>query len=652
MPKRMILLFGIAVLVLTGCNVSLASDITPPPNYTRPTAAPTTAVAQVVYPVVPPDPAAGALLYAEKCVPCHGISGKGDGPQATQLSIAVPAIGSTTLAHRSRPMDWFNIITTGRMDRFMPPFKSLSDRQRWDIVSYVYTLSAPASEVQKGKSIYEAKCLACHGTTGAGDGPQSAGKKLPNWSDPSRLAQRSPQDLFTTASNGVSPNMPAFASQLAEDERWAVAAYIRTLSFATGATTAPVTTATPATVSGTPVAQTTPQATQPSTPQTTPGTPSSAVFAGTVTRTTGGSLPAGLKVTLEGYDGVLPTPTFTVSTDTQADGSFRFADVPVVAGRVFMASVKYENLTFNSDPVHSTDIQPGVDVPLKLSIYDTSTDASTLTAQRMHIFLDFPSTGVLQVAELYIVNNPTDKVIVGATQDAAVLTYDLPDGVTNLEFQDSVLGERYLKTEKGFGDRSGMMPGSGNQVLFAYQLSYTGSQLKLTLPVSLSVDAVVVMMPAGGMALQSAQLKDAGQREVEGGNLQLYTASNLTKGSTIEINLNGQPSVPGTATTSGTPTELIIGLLVFGVVLLGGGWWYIRQNRQTTETVEDALDESEETEQEEEEADETTLLDDIVALDDLFQAGQLPEEAYNLRRKQLKDRLRAVRDLPAQNDKP
>jgi len=32
-----------------------------------------------------PDLAAGAQLYAEHCASCHGIDGRGDGPQARNL---------------------------------------------------------------------------------------------------------------------------------------------------------------------------------------------------------------------------------------------------------------------------------------------------------------------------------------------------------------------------------------------------------------------------------------------------------------------------------------------------------------------------------------------------------------------------------------
>ncbi len=155
----------------------------------------------------------------------------GNGPQAAQLPNPVTAIGSVELARKARPSDWYNIVTNGKVERYMMPFRSLTDRQRWDVVAYLYTLSSSPSQIQQGKTLYEADCASCHGAQGKGDGPAAGGAKMPDWRDPARLAARSASDLFQVISTGVAPTMKGYASQLSEDERWALTAYIRTLSY-------------------------------------------------------------------------------------------------------------------------------------------------------------------------------------------------------------------------------------------------------------------------------------------------------------------------------------------------------------------------------------------------------------------------------------
>ncbi|HJW90315.1 MAG TPA: c-type cytochrome, partial [Anaerolineales bacterium] len=83
---RNVLVLLLSLLLLSACSFSLAADVTPPPGsnvqVSQPTQAPLTGP---LYPLVPPNPANGAAIYADKCAPCHGLTGQGDGPQASQL---------------------------------------------------------------------------------------------------------------------------------------------------------------------------------------------------------------------------------------------------------------------------------------------------------------------------------------------------------------------------------------------------------------------------------------------------------------------------------------------------------------------------------------------------------------------------------------
>ena len=128
------LLIVAAGLLLAGCNLTLAEDIEPPPDYVPPTPMPTLGP---LYPASSPDVQKGAAIFAERCTPCHGATGLGDGPQSMQLPVAVPGIGLPEVARRSSPAEWFKMVTQGNLDRFMPPFASaLSDQERWDVVAY------------------------------------------------------------------------------------------------------------------------------------------------------------------------------------------------------------------------------------------------------------------------------------------------------------------------------------------------------------------------------------------------------------------------------------------------------------------------------------------------------------------------------------
>src|SRR5512144_3249239 len=108
-----------AALLLAACNFTLASDITPPPDYVSPTPMPTLGA---LVPPAPPDVQQGAAIFAQNCAACHGAKGLGDGPQSMQLPVTVPGIGLPEVARDAAPAAWFKIVTQGNLDRFMPPF--------------------------------------------------------------------------------------------------------------------------------------------------------------------------------------------------------------------------------------------------------------------------------------------------------------------------------------------------------------------------------------------------------------------------------------------------------------------------------------------------------------------------------------------------
>ena len=657
----------LASLMLAGCGLSLAEDVTPPPNYrppaTMPPAAQPGAGAQpadqpvelgTVFPIVPPDPAAGEAIYAEKCLPCHGATGMGDGPQAGNLPNPAAPIGSPELARQSRPVDWYQIVTVGNLERFMPGFaNSLNDRQRWDLVAYAYTLSTSPEELAEGQSLYQSTCASCHGQTGQGDGPRAEAleTKPASWTDQSKLALSSANDLVAQMRSGENANHD-FAEALTEDQGFAVAAYIRTLGFAnagqpdkpqaagqnTPESTSSSTDSTPA--AGTSVPEGTPAAEGTAVAEL----PEQITISGKVTNATpGGKVPEGLQVKLTAYESM--NPAFDLTAEAAADGSYSFEDVDFKPDYVYFIQVESGGLNFNSDILHGQDVT-GEQAELPVEIYDTIADASVLRTDRLHVFFDFSQPGKVQVVNLFIISNPSGRVVVAPEEGKPVITFDLPQGAENLQFQDSQLGERYVQTENGFGDTAAVPPGEGglNQILYAYELPYsTGLDFQMKVP--LPVEAAVVMVPTSGVSLSSSQLVSGGQQDVSGMSFQMYQASSsLQAGDTIDLSLKGKPgsAAAGDAAAADPNTTLIIGLGVFGLALAAAGLYLYFNQRSRQQLAAEAVGDAEiEAAEEAELATETSesLLDKIIALDDQHATGGLPEPAYQARRAELKARL-------------
>lgn len=86
------------------------------------------------------DAAAGKKIYEAQCTACHGVSGGGDGPMGAYLT-PKPANFTTEgfLASKSDE-DLDNVIKNGK-GGIMPPFGSLSDEDRANIVAHLRTFA-------------------------------------------------------------------------------------------------------------------------------------------------------------------------------------------------------------------------------------------------------------------------------------------------------------------------------------------------------------------------------------------------------------------------------------------------------------------------------------------------------------------------------
>jgi mono/diheme cytochrome c family protein len=94
--------------------------------------------------------------------------------------------------------------------------------------------------VERGRSIYAARCALCHGERGGGDGPAAAGLALKpaSFRDVGMVAEMTDAYWFWRVSEGglVDPfrsagsAMPAWKQELSAEDRWAVIAYQHSLS--------------------------------------------------------------------------------------------------------------------------------------------------------------------------------------------------------------------------------------------------------------------------------------------------------------------------------------------------------------------------------------------------------------------------------------
>jgi mono/diheme cytochrome c family protein len=176
------------------------------------------------------DRAAGARLFADHCVGCHGANGAGDGPGAAGLRPRP----SDLSAHRYSSRRLAESLWNGVAGTSMPGWRDHSVDHLSALAEFVRGLSAAAAEApppaaganDPGARVYAEHCVQCHGERGGGDGFLAAA--LPIAPTNFRSQQASQAASTRAVTNGIDGTpMAPWASQLSPAEIAAVAQFVR-----------------------------------------------------------------------------------------------------------------------------------------------------------------------------------------------------------------------------------------------------------------------------------------------------------------------------------------------------------------------------------------------------------------------------------------
>jgi mono/diheme cytochrome c family protein len=198
--------------------------------------------------------AQGRKLYQQNCAMCHGATGGGS-------KLAPPLTGSDMKA--AAPGEIFWVISTGVAASGMPSWSRLTETQRWQIVTFLKSLSAspgagdntakgtawsPSAPIRHafsrvpekarpkcnpltndksagaaGAKLFQQHCSQCHGKTAEG---RSKAPALIN----AAMIVATPGEIFWVITNGVvRRGMPSW-SRLPEIQRWQIVTYLESLN--------------------------------------------------------------------------------------------------------------------------------------------------------------------------------------------------------------------------------------------------------------------------------------------------------------------------------------------------------------------------------------------------------------------------------------
>jgi mono/diheme cytochrome c family protein len=565
--------------------------------------------------VTPPDvlPAAsfGSSSFAENCAPCHGPTGQGDGPTAASLPSPPTQFADPNAIWSLSPAQLFHTTKFGRIERLMPPWQNqLNDSEIWQTVMYAWSLHTDESFVAQGQALYAESCAACHGDSGAGDGPDAEGD-LPNFGDLTSAMVRSQADWL----EGWQSAHPEIGEGWSEEAQRQVLEYIRTFTYV------------PAWESG--------------------YLPGPGAVRGTVTHGTAGELlPAGLQVRLDAYEQFTLIENFTTTVD--ADGNFAFTDLSVAPNISYLASTEMDGVRYSSPLVMPSSETPEAEA--SIVVYATSDEPGEIRIDRIDWIID-NQPGALMVVQLYFFGSGGDRTFTGAPVDGldmpATVSIHVPVGAEQVTFDGGLVGGRYQKVGDFYYDISPLVPGEGTkQIVVRYLLPYDDTNIRFNqefrYPVSQTTLLVAELpqlqaniVPSGADAWQAVE-----SRDFQGRTYQIYRPAALAP-TEIEIALNGLLDVTATdpreasgGSTAPVRAETFASWMAWsvgalGVLMIAGvTLWSWRSGRvRLSERPPDLRKEVDE------------LARRIAQVDDRHALGQLSDERWQQQRSQLKVRM-------------
>jgi len=571
-----------------------------------------------------PDATAGRTAFIDNCVACHGLLAMGDGEAVNQLAGNIPtALADPDFLQTAVPAELFGVITEGRIDKLMPPFGSgtenvdpIPEAQRWNIIAYIFSLGTPPESIEIGRVLYEENCLSCHGEEGQGNGPR-AGELASapfDLSDPIYWSQISNQGVFDNLVGA--PTIPDHEDSLGDggiagSDIYSVIDHMRTFSYEyldAHAAFRPLDEA--------------------------------IVFGSIVNGTTGEAFnEAGAVAELRAYNQDL-LETLVLTTTVDNEGGFQFDLTEVPQDQFYRVSIFYNGVEFGSDFGGLTPTDSDLELPV--TVFETSSDPTVISIDRLHQILTFFEGGV-GVNELYVVNNNSDSVYVGESGNVDDGTFEmiLPGDAQEISFQRAfgnidnfVPANEIVFTGRGWADTFPLRPGPGSLILLAsYVLPYEDG-VTISHPILYSTSEVNLVLPDAGVSLTDEEdWVNMGQRAMGSTNVSNFGKADLPAGSVIVVDLVGEPQLETSsigAIALDNQSELLIGLAVAVLVIGVAGVFIWRWRREPVDAyIPDRYSRQD-------------LLQAIADLDDDYELGRISEDRYHREREELKSELVAL----------
>jgi hypothetical protein len=246
----------------------------------------------------------------------------------------------------------------------------------------------------------------------------------------------------------------------------------------------------------------------------------------------------------------------------------------------------------------------------------------------MHAILTIGPEAI-EVTEWYLFANDGDRTFIGADEAGSgarrTVEFSVPPQAAGLELGGDLTEWGILPTTSGFADTAALFPGT-KELMFSYILEYDSDTYSLPLTFFYPVASFDLMVGGQYADVQSDMLIPAAPIGSGSEQFSHFIAENLQHGTTLDISLLGLQ----TSGSSGLPPAAIAAIVLAHVA--GLSLFIVRRRRKKVAVAVPSDVDMVGSERK-------RLVQEMAALDDSYQAGDIQEDEYMLQREEMKTQL-------------
>lgn len=229
----------------------------------------------------------------------------------------------------------------------------------------------------------------------------------------------------------------------------------------------------------------------------------------------------------------------SISALTDANGRFRFPDIPVDPTLTYAVSVRYQDALYGAQ----INLRDGNPPPITINVYEAAYDLEVIRVDSASLLFADTDRATQTIAALEIIKvvNDSDRTFVPGSQGPmSLLRFGLPPGSEGLQVDTRLLGADIVQVDRGFAVLGSVPPGA-HDIMFTYTFPYRGAETTIAKSFPFGANTLRVLSPQETLSLHSADIGAAQPVSIGERPYRLIEASDIERGRRISLRLADLP---------------------------------------------------------------------------------------------------------------